>query len=282
MFTRRAALADGWTDRDLRRCSEIYRVVHGVYAVSSIKLTHRLKCEAVAMRFPAEAIITGRSAAVLHGINLAGPSSPVEVIVSKSKYVNRRNGTRCWSVRTRPAEHVPWDRIRCATIERACLDLLSKHTFKVGIPGVDAMLHAGLIDEAALWKHLSGRSDHGIRYARRALTLVDGSAESIPESVLRIVLNLGGLNPVPQVEVRDGMGFIARVDLAFEHAKVAVEYDGAWHGDPEQVRADERRRARLRAAGWVVIVVTQTRLYNSTERIVAEVAQAVRERMRMC
>ncbi|MHA6801722.1 endonuclease domain-containing protein [Bounagaea algeriensis] len=280
LFTRTEALAAGWTDRDLRRNPEIYRVIHGVYAHLGARLTHRLKCEAVSMCFPPDAVITGRSAATLLGVELAGPHTPVEVVVNGNRYVNRRYGTRCWAVRTYPREHRPWQGIRLATAPRACLDLLSRHPLKIGVPGVDAMLHAGTIDVAAVHRTVSGRSDHRIRHARRALELVDGRAESIPESVLRLVLRFGGLQPEPQVEVRDADGFVARVDLAFEEAKLAVEYDGAWHGAPSQMWADERRRERLRQNGWRVIVVTQTRLHTEPESVVEEVKTALGERRR--
>ncbi len=244
----------------------------------SVPLTHRLKCEAVAKCFPPEAVITGRSAAALHGIDLATAATPVEVIVSGEPYVNRRRATRCWSVRTRPFEHRPWEGTRCATVHRACLDLLARHPLTTSVPAVDAFLHAGLTDEPQLRAFLSGRSEHRIRKARAAFEYVDGRAESPPESVVRVLLALGGLTPEPQVGVWSGGSFLARVDLAFRESEVAVEYDGAWHGDPEQVRADEVRRARLRAAGWNVVVVTQTRLHDDPDGLVDEVRGLLRRR----
>ena len=276
LFTRHDALADGWTDRDLHRSQDIYRVIHGVYALRDVPLTHELKCRAVAMRFPPDSIITGASAATLHGIPLARPHERAEVIVSGVKYVNRRYGTRCWTVRTWPFEHKEWNEIRVATLERAAFDLLARNPFKHGVANVDALIQSGCIDADRIGKFLEGRHDHGIARARSALGLVDGRAESIPESVLRITLALDGLIAEPQVTVWDPHGqFVARVDLAFRRQKVAVEYDGAWHGDPEQVLLDERRRDRLRANGWIVIVVTADRLRNAPQGVVNEVRAAL-------
>jgi hypothetical protein len=84
----------------------------------------------------------------------------------------------------------------------------------------------------------------GTRRARRGVGLADGRAESPPESSLRVLPRLAGLTPGPQYVVRDAEGrFVARVDLAFPEQRVAVEYDGAWHGRPGQL-------ARVPSAAW--------------------------------
>ena len=75
------------------------------------------------------------------------------------------------------------------------------------------------------------------------------------------------------VKAEDGR-FIARVDLAFPEAKVAVEYDGAWHGEPGQFRRDRERLNRLTAAGWRVIFVTAADL-RSPEALLRRIANAL-------
>lgn len=278
LFTRRSALAEGWSDNDLQRSTDIYRVIHGVYALRSVTLTHRLKCRAVAMCCPPNAIITGRSAATLREVDLARAHDRVELIVSGDSYVNRRFGTRCWSVRTWPDEHTPWNGIRIATPERAAFDLLARNPVKLAVANVDAMLHAGLVRLEELERFLAGRHDHGIVKARKALRLLDGRAESPPESTLRLTLEFAGLRPEPQLNVYDDFGFVARVDLGYRDMKIAVEYDGAWHRNPDQVERDEQRRARLRASGWIVIVVTAHDLRDDPQAVVERVRKAIAER----
>jgi hypothetical protein len=39
---------------------------------------------------------------------------------------------------------------------------------------------------------------------------------------------------VAQFGIRDGNRFVARVDFAWPEHHLALEYDGAWHGDPVQ------------------------------------------------
>jgi len=105
----------------------------------------------------------------------------------------------------------------------------------------------------------------GTRQAREAVRLVDGRAESPPESRVRVLLAQAGLPAVPQFTVRDRDGaFVARVDLAYPALRVAVEYDGVWHADAAQFRRDRRRLNRLVDAGWVVLHVTAADLRDPT------------------
>ena len=72
---------------------------------------------------------------------------------------------------------------------------------------------------------------------------------------MRVALVLAGLSPVPQLDVFDRGEWLGRVDLAFPEAKIAIEYEGAYHFEDGQIVRDDARYARLRAAGWTVIRV---------------------------
>jgi very-short-patch-repair endonuclease len=101
-------------------------------------------------------------------------------------------------------------------------------------------------------------------------------AGSPQETRLRLLLHRSPLpRPVAQFVVRDALGFVARVDFAWPDRKVAVEYEGVWHGEsPQQVAADRRRLNRLTAAGWTVVFVTAADLYEA-EQVVARIAAAL-------
>ncbi len=75
---------------------------------------------------------------------------------------------------------------------------------------------------------------------------------------MRLVLVEAGLDPAPQHEVLDRNGrFLARVDLAFPAAKVAIEYDGRTvHERPDVFTRDRQRQNALVAAGWIVLRFT--------------------------
>lgn len=274
VFTRADALDAGLTDDDLKR-GEYRRVIHGVYCPYRTVPSHVLRCSAVALRMPEDAVITGRSAATLYGAELARPHDPVEVLVDGCKRVF---GVRSWSLRNCPSDSVPWSRIRVATPERAAFDLLARNSLHQGVANCDALVRAGLTTPERVKAFMRGRADDGIVRARRGVDLLDGRAESLPESVVRVALVLGGLHPQPQLEIPGEFGVPLRTDLGFEREKVAVEYDGAWHGDPDRFHRDQRRLAWLGAHGWHVIVVTAERLHTNLEGVVEEVRAAVLRR----
>jgi G:T-mismatch repair DNA endonuclease (very short patch repair protein) len=153
---------------------------------------------------------------------------------------------------------------RCTTALRTAVDLARHEPVDDAVAAIDVLAHRGLVlaDElvAAVAELPGGR---GCRRARSVAALVDGRAESQPESRVRVLLVQAGLSPVPQHTVRDGEGrFVARVDLAFAELRVAVEYDGLWHAGGAQFRRDRRRLNALVAAGWVVLHLTAGDLHE--------------------
>jgi very-short-patch-repair endonuclease len=103
---------------------------------------------------------------------------------------------------------------------------------------------------------------------------VDARAESAPESRVRVALALAGLEPVPQHEVRVDGRFIARVDLAWPEARLALEYEGAYHFEGIQIVRDDARFERLIAAGWRVIRLSAADL-RDLDGVVARVREAL-------
>lgn len=90
---------------------------------------------------------------------------------------------------------------------------------------------------------------------------------------------LAGLpRPAPQHPVRLPNGAIYHPDLAWPEYRVAVEYDGHWHGTAEQLHRDRRRLNQLVGAGWIILHVTSQRLYGDFLGIVREARTALRSR----
>jgi very-short-patch-repair endonuclease len=71
--------------------------------------------------------------------------------------------------------------------------------------------------------------------------------------------------------------FVARVDFAWPDAKVAVEYEGLWHGQAQHVARDRRRLNELAAAGWTVVFVTAADLRDPVQ-LIARIAAALSSR----
>jgi len=144
------------------------------------------------------------------------------------------------------------------------------------VVAVDRMLASGAVRPAQLARAADGLgAGRGTRQTRRAAELADGRSESPQESRLRVRLVLAGLPaPVPQYEVRHDGPIRGRVDMAYPENKLAIEYDGLWHGAPGQLGRDRRRLNAVVAAGWRVVHVTAADLHK-VDRIAAAVRVAL-------
>lgn len=101
------------------------------------------------------------------------------------------------------------------------------------------------------------RGQRGVRALVAALPLVRSGPESPRESLLRLVLIHHGLpEPEIQVPIRTTVGTL-HADLGYPDRGVLIEYQGDHHRtDPQQWRADLRRRELFTDAGYRTIEAT--------------------------
>ena len=142
------------------------------------------------------------------------------------------------------------------------------------------MTHQGLVDLDELRHYFaSKRRLRNLRRGEALLDLVEPLTESPMETRLRVLLVDAGLpRPIAQYEVRDQFGtFCGRLDLAYPHLQLGVEYDGADHF--KQRREDDRRRDRIRSVdSWDVLVFSADDIFLTPQATVAQVRQALRLR----
>jgi len=99
----------------------------------------------------------------------------------------------------------------------------------------------------------------GVKRARQALAMAREGVDSPMETRLRLALIAAGL-PCPEVNLPlrprpDGPLFY--LDMAYPHAKLAVEYDGVDHvNNRAQMQRDRTRRREIEDAGWRIITAT--------------------------
>ena len=117
----------------------------------------------------------------------------------------------------------------------------------------------------------------GAARLRQALDLVREDAWSPRESMLRCTLAFAGLpEPALNHDAYDRHGrFLGCVDLAYPELRIAIEYHGRLHH--AQYAEDVERIAALRAAGWIVIEVTNA-LFARPDELVARVRAALASR----
>lgn len=254
------------------------RLFPDVYACASLPVDHARRARAAAHLALPGAVVSGRSAGVLWGVDLAGPDDDVECTLAPGC---RAGGLRGIQVTRRalPPDEVTWCRgVRVTAVGRTALDLARIQPVEEAVVALDQFLGAGLLTMGRLRTAAAAATGPGCRQIRRAVDLADGLAESPQETRLRLLLHRSPLSrPIAQYSVREGTRFVARVDFAWPDAKVAVEYEGMWHGRPQQVARDRRRLNQLTAAGWTVVFVTAADLHDPVQ-VIARIAAALAAR----
>lgn len=260
------------------------RVMRDVYVSPGTHVDHVVRSYGAALIAHPGAVLTGRSAAALYGVDLTNANDPVEFVTNEPDRFGPIRGIRVHRGPVKPFERTDWEGIGIATPLRMAVDLLLRQAprelsrqrrLQVAVADLDQVLRARLVDRDELAALLRRRRDHGVVLARQAVELADPRAESPPESELRVLLTLHDMPPVPQVEVWGKRGLAGRCDLAYEHARLAVEYDGRYHLDQVQQMRDRSRLSRLRRAGWRVISITAEQLYKDPQGVVREVRAAL-------
>ena len=116
--------------------------------------------------------------------------------------------------------------------------------------------------------------------ARRAASLARTGVDSPQETRLRLLLVLAGL-PEPRVNliIRSSDGsWRRRCDLAYEHLRLIIEYDGRQHAeDIEQWLADIFRREELDQMRWRLVIITSEGIYRHPLRTLERVRDALLE-----
>jgi very-short-patch-repair endonuclease len=251
------------------------RLYPGVYAHRDLPITHALRARAAAGLLVDGAVVTGCSAAVLWGVDLAGAEDDVELTVPPGRHPVRVPGLRVRRARM-PDDWVrPRQGVLTTTPEATAVRVAAALVGEEAVVAVDRLVAAGVVGLERVRDLAAAARGPGAARARQACRRADGLAESPQETRLRLLMARAGLPaPVAQFVVRDARGNVARVDFAWPDRRVAVEYDGAWHAEPGQFARDRQRLNRLQEAGWRVVFVTAADLYRP-DVLVARIAAAL-------
>ncbi len=173
------------------------------------------------------------------------------------------------------------DGLRCATPVRTVYDLGRSVPGDLAIALIDSICRATGVKLEEVEEFTTRYP--GARNCRRLLSLLpyaDAGAESIPETMTRLLLHRSGLpKPETQIVVSHHGAFIARLDMGYRNWQVAIEYDGAQHWtDPRQRTRDLDRHNDLAALGWLVIRTNATLLAAHPRDLVDQVRSALLDR----
>ena len=254
IFVGTEALAAGALSRsDLRR--DYSRVMPNVYGPRRGALTLDDRVTAAWLWSQREAVISGVAASAMLGAKWVDDDSPIELTWANNRppkgVVTSRNSllddevTFIGRMAVTNAERTAFDLARRGPVGEAVerLDALARATrFKTEDVGVLATRHP----------HVSGLSQ-----VDRVLDLVDAGSESPMETWLRLLLIDDGLpRPQTQIPVYAPDGYpLYRLDMGWQDAMIAVEYDGDDHRELSRVRRDITRSEYLIRCGWTHIRV---------------------------
>jgi hypothetical protein len=201
-------------------------------------------------------VLAGYSAAMLLGADCAPRTAPAEVLVPGG--FRRHPGLAVrWGAAAEPdVEEVAGCRLTSPM--RTAWDLARREPLVGAVVAVDALARAGgFPPDALLARSAACPGTRGCRRLPRIVGLADPRAESPGETRLRLLLVRGGL-PAPEVQywIHDEYGFeLARADLAYPEARLAIEYDGAVHYTRRQGERDRRRDNLLADHRWETLRV---------------------------
>lgn len=249
------ALAVGRLTRHQLRTNFV-AVHQDVYVPRGTQPTAIMRAKAAWLRSRRTGVLAGFSAAALHGARYIDAALPANIIHS-----NRRpaRGIVVWADTLDGDEVCAIGEMRLTTPSRTAVDLARRCREDVAVAAIDALARAARLTvadvEAAVERHPGRR---GLKRARVTLSLVDPGAESPGETRLRLLLVKAGFpRPVSQHPIYNEYGVvIGVVDLAWPELKIAVEYEGRYHMDPDQIRKDIARIEEMIEMGWLVIRVT--------------------------
>ncbi|MGK2868986.1 MAG: hypothetical protein ACSLFA_20515 [Mycobacterium sp.] len=232
-------------------------VYPSIYLCRDIELTAALRAEAAWLWSKKRAVIAGNSAAALHGAKWVDARRAAELI-----HHNRRPpvGIHVWSDEIDDDEIVHIGGMRVCTPARAAFDLARRYPLDRAVAAIDSLVNATRLDALDVEKLIAAHPGRrGTPAARKALTLVDGGAESPRETWLRLlVMRAGYPRPQTQIRVRDRYHYeFARIDLGWEDRKIGLEYEGRHHQtDRFTYERDIRRLDELSGLGWIILRVT--------------------------
>lgn len=283
LITRAQATALGLTSSSIGRrlqSGRWRRTGHGVYAIAgSVRSWEQ---DLLGLCLAGRGVASHRSAAALWCIAGFLPGV-LELTV-------RRGGERRPG-RARVHQSTDLDRIEpvlrrgipTTPLDRTVLDLGAVLRFEDYLLVVERVVRSG----ALTWRDLL---DVLVRHARRGrdgvgrlrAALEDGYGATPTDSdfevlVERLLRDAGLPRPVRQHVVVDRTGRpVARIDLAFPAARLAIELDGrAYHSDPTAFERDRSRQNELVLLGWTVLRFTWQQFLDRPDRLVAEVRAAL-------
>ena len=292
LFTTARLHARGWSAQQIEtsvRRGALVRIARGVYVRDQTARAfavrpggeHLLRAAAAALRAGRGAVVSHRSAAVLHGIDLIGRPGDITLTGPVASGRKGSSGVHIYTTNLPEAQITNCCGVLVTTAARTVIDLARTLSFAGGAVAADSALRKKLASKPELLAVLAtGPRRRGAAKAARVVSFASELAESALESIARVAFAEHGL-PAPRLQVwiatADGE-VIGRVDFYWEQHKTIAEVDGAlkYEQDPSRATAQLRRDKRLREAGYEVVHFTWAEITGRPDEVAASVRAAFR------
>lgn len=278
------------TRQDLRTLvadGTLRRTLTGVYVRADLPDTVELRARSAALALPDHVVVCDRTAAWLWGIDcfelheVGTALPPIEAVSTGGHTRSRREEVYGGERDLRATDVTEVVGVRVTTPLRTACDLACLWGRYSALATLDAFMREYGLTTADFLRILPRyRGRRGVVQLRELVLLADPRAESPGESFTRGIIHDEGFSaPEPQRWVEQHGREVYRVDLAWPHLKVVVEYFGDEFHGPEQEEHDEERLAWLRRRGWHVIVVRKEDLAaDARDWWITELRQVIAER----
>ena len=276
---RRELVAEGYTDRDIRRsvrAGDLTKLRYGAYVPSDLvkDLTPvdmmRARSRAVLRTAHPSSVLSHQCALAEYDVPLWGLELGLTHVTRTDGRPGRREagvvhhratlGRREWVLR---------DGVRVVRPARAAMEVVTASSPEVGLVVVCGVLHLGLCTESEL-EEAAARARHWpfSLNTRIVLSRADARLSNVAEARVWHFFHQQRIpRPEPQVEVFDGHGtMLGIVDFVWRHLGVFLEFDGRvkydQHRRPGESVADYVLREKRReeqiclATGWICIRIT--------------------------
>lgn len=249
-------MADGSVRKHELRSAYV-AVFPDVYlSAKTVTPTFRQRAEAAWLWSRRGGVLSGVTAARLHGSKWVDDALPLELI-----WANGRPppGINVHKERLRDGEQGWRAGLPVTSVVRTAFDVGRKGRLPDAVARLDALGNATGVTAAEIARFAAlHRGARGVRQLAKALDLFDPGAQSPRETWLRmVVIDAGFPKPDTQIPVVVGGRPKYYLDLGWRELKLAVEYEGDHHRtDRMQFARDIERLEELIALGWTIIRVT--------------------------
>lgn len=275
--------------RDLYRMIEagdVRRISQGTYAAAHLPDTVGVRAAAIALVVSDDHVVIDRSAAHIHGVDAITYAEhdlrvDLETCALRGKSRTRRSGVDGHVRDLLPEDIMKISGVWVTTPVRTASDLGCNLRRREAYAAMCALAREHRLTATQIVDVLRRfKRRRGVRQARSLAPLVDTRFESAREAWTFLeIVDRGLAVPEPQVWIEvDGVPTF-RLDLAYRHARICIEYDGFdFHERTrEQREYDSERRAWLRENGWIVIAIRRGDFTGAkADRWIRELRDALR------